>query len=101
MIASNASPAFPACAPCVAAAPGSGASNCCLTDSACSNDSGCLALLQCVLQNQCEGKPSCVETCEALSTPSSVANYNSFGGCLTQNCTTQCPSLPQGMAGDI
>jgi hypothetical protein len=100
-IASNASPAFPACAPCVTAAPGSGASNCCLADSSC--DTGCVAILQCVLQNQCEGKPSCVETCEVASTASSIANYNDFGSCLMQICAPQCPSLPPGMAatGDL
>ncbi len=103
LIASNANPAFPACAQCINAAPGSGAPACCLADSAC--DSGCVAILQCVLQQQCNGNAACVETCEAklLATPSSVGNYDSFGSCLSQNCPTQCPTLPPGMAatGDI
>lgn len=100
MIASNASPAFPACAPCITAAPGSGAANCCPADSACSGDSGCLTILQCVLM--CIGKPGCVQGCEGLS-QSSVPNYDGFASCLAQTCSTQCPSLSQGAAatGDI
>jgi len=89
------------CLPCIVGAPAAGALNCCMADGACSNDAGCLAIVQCALQ-QCSGNAACVgTTCEGLSTPQSVQNYNALGSCLARYCSPQCPPLPQGVTGDI
>jgi hypothetical protein len=83
------------CVPCIEGTDGTSI-GCCGADLACSAQTDCITLLECMVG--CSGV-GCA-TCEN-NAPAGVQAYNDLAQCISQNCSPQCPALPQAGTADF
>ncbi len=86
------------CVPCVVGgsdAGPTGLTDCCQSDLDCTTNT-CVPLIDCALG--CSGSldpTSCLTGCENAATAAAVGAYRDFANCVLQNCSPECPALPQ------
>ena len=72
---------------------------CCMANQQCSANASCVGLVEC-LALCAAGDLACITTCYGQQ-PAGVSGYNDFAQCVQQNCSPECPSLPQTTLSDL